>query len=115
MRDHQSPCVVRPVGSHSGRDDDGHRCPDAELHAHRFRDAENPEDFEEHWNDDRAAAHTEQSREKAGDDARAHDGDRQPGELTKGHSEIYSAAARIGAALRAPAGKSNRPAGSRSQ
>ena len=72
---------MRLVRAPRRRKDDRQRGADAELHAHLFRHAEQPEELEQDRHDDGAAANPEEAGENAGDDAGGDNPGGEPGQF----------------------------------
>src|SRR4029079_945845 len=73
------------VGADRGRDDDGHRGADAEVHADLLRHAENSENLVQHGYDNGAAPDAEQAGEDAGGDSSHHDGSNEQYDFAERH------------------------------
>ncbi|MNY29789.1 hypothetical protein D3C86_1638520 [compost metagenome] len=61
---------MRQEGTNGGRHDDGKRRAEREMHAHRLRHIQKPEDLVEDGHQHRAAADAEQAGQKTGDHTR---------------------------------------------
>src|SRR5215207_3670749 len=78
---------MRKVGPDRRRDDDRQRSPDAQLHAHFFRNAYDAKHLIKNRHDDRAAADAEHPGQNAGDEAAGNNGTREPKKLADGNAE----------------------------
>ncbi len=73
LGDHRALLFVRDIRAHRGRNNDGERGADAQLHAHVFRHIERAEHLVQHRHDDGAAADAEQAGKDADQNAGARD------------------------------------------